>query len=588
MYEIGSAKTDITCFIPDVGMMGYGIYDNRVEEIETPLHARAFVIHDPDNDTTLAFVSAEICFISPAIKRGVIEQLVQKHPQIPLSDESVMLTAQHTHSGPGGYNHYPLYNFTVPGFMPEIFNGIVDGITKAIALAYESRTAATAGLNRGEFAVDIDVACNRSVHAYLSNPETESLHSPDKHLAVDRHMDLMRFDETGGGSIGAISWFGVHPTNLGNDNRSICGDNKGFAANFMEATINNSPSATDFVAAFAQASVGDISPRTHPGETRRLWSGRFSDEIESAKYNGQLQFEKAYELFESMHSGTEIHGDLDYGLAYVDFSDVTADPKFTGGKENCRTGSACLGAAFFGGTTDGPGMPPLVRLFVVGICRVLYGWDLLRSRFVSAKKRQDILRKYRVHGNKIIVSESGERRFLGSRRLAVTLLPRFLDRGFAEVKRQLKLGALEEHTWTPHVLPVQILIIGQVALIGIPGETTTIAGQRIRESVLTTLKTRGIEMVIACPYANAYCGYLTTHQEYQHQAYEGGHTVFGTWTLAAFQTKICQLATELTKPSEQREISSIPEPIFSERELSLRTGTAGRQDTANNNATDDH
>ena len=39
-----------------------------------------------------------------------------------------MLTATHTHSGPGGYSHYLLYNLSIPGFVAPVHQAIVDGI----------------------------------------------------------------------------------------------------------------------------------------------------------------------------------------------------------------------------------------------------------------------------------------------------------------------------------------------------------------------------------------------------------------------------------------------------------------------------
>ena len=47
-------------------------------------------------------------------------------------------------------------------------------------------------------------------------------------------------------------------------------------------------------------------------------------------------------------------------------------------------------------------------------------------------------------------------------------------------------------------------------------------------------------------------GYVTTYEEYQEQAYEGGHTIFGQWTLAAFQTQFSSLAREMLKPDSER------------------------------------
>lgn len=73
-------------------------------------------------------------------------------------------------------------------------------------------------------------------------------------------------------------------------------------------------------------------------------------------------------------------------------------------------------------------------------------------------------------------------------------------------------------------------------------------------------------------YCNAYCGYITTYQEYQSQCYEGGHTVFGEHTLGAFQTKYKQLAIEMTKPFNNRKQLKIDQPTsFSEEELSKRS-----------------
>ena len=75
------------------------------------------------------------------------------------------------------------------------------------------------------------------------------------------------------------------------------------------------------------------------------------------------------------------------------------------------------------------------------------------------------------------------------------------------------------------------------------------AGARLRAGVAERLAPRGVSRVLLCTYCNDYMGYVTTFEEYQEQAYEGGHTIFGQWTLAAFQTKFAELADELCKPA---------------------------------------
>jgi neutral ceramidase len=68
MYEVGTGKADITAFKKDVGMMGYGMFHNRIKGVETPLYARAFVVRDLTTKRKIAFVNAEIAFITISIE----------------------------------------------------------------------------------------------------------------------------------------------------------------------------------------------------------------------------------------------------------------------------------------------------------------------------------------------------------------------------------------------------------------------------------------------------------------------------------------------------------------------------------------
>jgi neutral ceramidase len=108
--------------------------------------------------------------------------------------------------------------------------------------------------------------------------------------------------------------------------------------------------------------------------------------------------------------------------------------------------------------------------------------------------------------------------------------------------------------------------------VGFPGEVTTIAGKRLEKMLAEELKESRIDHVIICSYTNHYLGYCTTWEEYQTQCYEGGHTVYGQWTHAAFMTEFRKLAREFTKPKEKRNLDrSLKYNQFSEKEISLRT-----------------
>ena len=99
--------------------------------------------------------------------------------------------------------------------------------------------------------------------------------------------------------------------------------------------------------------------------------------------------------------------------------------------------------------------------------------------------------------------------------------------------------------WTPQVLPIQLAVIGDVALIAVPHEFTTVAGRRLRATVEAALGRLGVTRTVLVGYANAYAGYVTTPEEYELQDYEGASTHFGKWTLPAYQTVFARLAASL-------------------------------------------
>ena len=149
--------------------------------------------------------------------------------------------------------------------------------------------------------------------------------------------------------------------------------------------------------------------------------------------------------------------------------------------------------------------------------------------------------------------ETGTGRMLFTRNVKRMIVPAFIEPTLAAIKSHHRSGGLPPgKPWVPETLPIQLMVLGDIAFAGIPGEITTVAGRRLRKSLLETLQERGITKVILCPYANAYCGYITTHEEYQFQFYEGGHTIFGEWTLGAFQTRFRALAREMKHRYEER------------------------------------
>lgn len=572
MFELGVSKTDITAFKQDVGMMGYGMHFNIVKGKETALNARAFIFRNPDTGKKIGIVVCEMAFITISIKRGVLKKLHRFHADWNYTDENLLLTAQHTHSGPGGYSHYGFYNLTIPGFVADVYQQIVEGIFDAIVQAEGNLQPATLRLAEERMPDDWEVAFNRSIKAYLTNPDAEKVDPKDTHLAVDRVMKLLRMDSADGKPLAAMNWFGVHTTSLHNDNRHINWDNKGYAADEMEKRLAAEVQNPGFLSAFAQGPAGDITPN-YVWDKKKKWTrGKYESDIESAKYNGHLQQELAVKIWEKALSSPALDSDLDAGLMYVNFANVEPHPDFTNGKTGVRTGPACHGVSFFAGTVEGPGMPGVVAWASRRLSELMQGYELALSVFWGKEKRKAIRLKYKIHGRKHILVEAGERKILATRDVKNLIVPGFADQSIKNFKAHHRSGGLDVKPWTPQVLPLQIVIMGTLAIVAIPGEPTTIAGKRMRELMLKELAPRGITEVIISPYSNAYTGYITTFEEYQLQCYEGGHTVFGEYTLAAFLTKLRELAREMVKKSEERNILSLEQPVeFTQEELGKRS-----------------
>lgn len=574
MIEAGTGKADITAFKKGVGMMGYGQYAQKVEAIESNLFARAYVFRDTDTGKKVVFVNAEICFITISIKSGVIKKLQKEHPEFNYDLDNVLLTAQHTHSAPGGYGHYPFYNFSIPGFVPEVYQTIVDGITDAIVKAEKALTPANVYIGSSVFEPETDVAFNRSMKAYNANPDVERLDKKDNHLAIDREMTLMRIDDLEGKPIGCINWFGVHTTTVGNNLLKICADNKGYASRFFEDHIDKGKENGDFLAAFSQGPCGDVSPNYIWIPKGKKMRGKYEDDYESAKYNGRLQFNKAKEIYEQIVKNKPINKvGIDYGLLNVDFSNVHIDSEFTNDKQGEKTGSACMGVSFFlGHPTDGRGMSSFLGYLAIFLSTLVKYYEYLKAIFMSRENRNKIFEKYKRHGKKHIMAETGEKKMFGNRNIKNLIVPSWVDKTIAIFKQHYKNGGLNGKPWTPQILPLQIIIIGNTAIAGIPAEITTIAGRRLKKTIYDILKERNVERVIISPYANSYSGYITTYEEYQVQGYEGGHTVFGEWTLAAYQTKFKELALQMLKNEPERNLDTGVSPVeFTEEELEKRS-----------------
>ena len=537
MWSIGWGKAEIVLPVHGLAMHGYGQPTHRAHRQRTALWARAFCLAEAKGSDPLMICCLDTGYVTALMRTRLLELWRRRHGDCDAA--RLLLTCTHTHSGPGGCAHEVLYNLVTPGFVETHLTAIVTAAEQALSLAQEQMKPAELWSGQFSFDTETEVAWNRSLAAYRRNPETPDYRDDERHLALDRCMRTLAVKQ-GGQLTALMALFGVHATCLGNSLDAYDGDNKGYAAAALEESLGGNA-----VALFAQGSAGDVSPHYHgPGQWRRRQrlQGEAA-EVNYARHNGRLQAQAAMSAAEAAQ--LLLSGSLDAVLSWVDFSQLRVSERYAGRPSAC-TSPAALGISFIEGTpVDGRGISPGLAAVLRPLAR-LARWKR-RRHDPSGMQRVDA-----TQGVKDIFIDAGERRVLG---LDIENLGPWasLDPLARELRREVEAGEVAGRALLPSVLPLQIVRLGTLAWVCAPGEFTTIAGQRLLETLRPELARCGIQDLWLCTYCNEYMGYVTTYEEYQEQAYEGGHNVFGQWTLAAFQEHFVALARQLALPAKARQ-----------------------------------
>jgi neutral ceramidase len=485
--QVGRGIADITGEPFGCGMLGYGKSEQRTTGIHLRLRARAFVFDD--GVRCVLMVVAELPLPMQSVTDEVLARLGATFGNR-YTEQNTVITTTHTHAGPGGYCGHLLYNLTTNGFHPTTFEAIVAGIVEAVTHADADLAAADVTLAHGELH---DASENRSPTAFARNPDADRAHFP---AGIDPQTTVIGLRRDGG-LVGAINFFATHGTSMSNRNTLISGDNKGYAAyraERLEAGVDYLGGQPPVIVAFAQTNPGDITPNLN---RRASGVGPSDDEVENTRLIGQRQHDAAAELFDA---GSPIGDTVDARLVYVDLGDIEVRPEFTPDGRPHRTSPAMAGASQIAGTDDGAGFA---------------GFRQGQNRAVDAASA----RLYRVN-----------------RRLRDAQAPKGIVASLHALNRFA--------SFVQERVPVQLIRIGRLYLITIPGEPTIVSGLRLRRTVAGIVGAN-VEDVLCVGYSNAYLHYVTTSEEYDEQRYEGGSTIFGRWQLPALMQTTALLATAI-------------------------------------------
>lgn len=396
----------------------------------------------------------------------------------------------------------------------------------SIKRAHESLT--TGRLSYGTVELE-NANINRSPYAYLANPEEErAKYSSD----VDKFMSVLKFTrDSDNKDLGILTWFPVHGTSMYGNNTIVTGDNKGVAASMFEKAVKGLNTAADgFVAGFSQSNVGDTSPNTLGAwcedGTNVQCSFEFSlcsgvaanchgrgpnytipDRGATSAYTiGTLQYDAARELYDDWPSQTiPITGPT--VKSFHTYQNMTGYEFILPNGTKVQTCAAALGYGFAGGTTDWPGSFD----FKQGNNGSSGGTSSNPLwKVVSMALRNPSAAQKKCQGTKPILLDVGEMDF--------------------------------PYAWTPNIVDIQVLRVGQLFIIVAPGEATTMSGRRWRAAIQSaaaqnfnlTNSSNNQPLVVLGGPANTYAHYIATEEEYSIQRYEGASTLYGAHTLNAY------------------------------------------------------
>jgi len=518
-HRVGRAIADITGELAGAGLPGNGAADSQSAGIRIRLRSRAFVFADPITDRRVLLIVNDLPVTGSGLSREVLRRLATRFDGA-YNAANVLMTATHTHCGPGG----SAPNEATDGITPGTFAAIVDGIVEAVERAHEDVAPATLRLAHGELR---SATVNRSRAAFDRNPEADRKFFPD---AIDPQTTLLRIDREDQ-PVGAINWFAAHHAPATGSSALISSAAKGYAAYHWERVVEGvdylADPDPDFVAAFAQTNAGDM--HSVPDDS--------GDDAQAARILGARQYEAAAALAQAYMP--RMAGDIDFRTTRVDLSATTASAEFTGDGSEHLTGPAAVGPAAF----TGAGFAGAVRWKIFHEGRNPF-WDWLSQQVLYrfAPKLRD------AHAPKTIVATGG---------LFTRIAP-----------------------LVPNIVPVQLIRIGELYLLGIPGEVSIAAGLRLRRTVAAIVEA-GLPNVLVVGYANAHVHYITTPEEYDEQRLEGASTVFGRWELPALQQTAAELAAAMHEdrtaapgpaapvppgqpdaPQQQRTVKTTPPPDF--------------------------
>ncbi len=258
----GAAALDVT---PPVGvpLAGYGSLDRRLpfpdllgrspyafwlkpsRGVHDPIMVRALHLESPkgggpkgerEMNVRLLWIAVDLVGVDREMVqdlRGRLEAAGRRH-------DAIIVSASHTHSGPGAFARSALFEFLVlDRYVAGVREQLLAGMERAALLAEDRKVPARVGAGRGE------------VHRIVKSRINGDL---------DHELGVLKVVGGDGRPIALLWNYAIHGTALGATSLSLSGDVMGEASRALEAALG-------VPALYTNGAVADVSP------SRRGWGG---------------------------------------------------------------------------------------------------------------------------------------------------------------------------------------------------------------------------------------------------------------------------------------------------------------------------
>ena len=475
-FRAGAARTDLTP-PPGFAMGGHSIAGQVSRGHWLRLYARAIYLETPDGGN-LALVSTDLWSVSAGLGDRVAEILSTKQAECHIARDRLILAATHTHQSPGNFSSSEMYNTLAsarPGFDRDLFEFIATRISDAIV---QSCIAAKPAIMRFAGTRVPGLARNRSLEGFVENPESD---------------DVMRANADLPGSC---------VNDVTTDERACLAVDPSLKVIWISSAED--PRHTIAVAAFVAVHPTTMSHRL------TLYSSDFFGAA-SIRAERLLRSAPAAPPVVAFFNGPE--GDVSPAWEKQDFKDLV--------RLSDALGSQIAGLAGQGTVLTGELRHRFALKTIAGECLSGFGPT---ERCAPGRPSGGPAALGGAEDGRTFLYDWGCKEGVGAAPTAGNPHPTKPGPLCLFAYSIARLGLLIFDG--PKSAPMGVYRLGPVVLVTLPGEFTTVMGQRIRQSIQS--ESRGsILDVILIGLANEYLSYFTTPEEFATQQYEGASTLYG-------------------------------------------------------------